>query len=428
MADDDPRDAGTHRAGGPISIRSGHRTLFIRRADGSTDAVTVPARSGSSAAQGRSLWDLMRALDNHALQSALGGAVTGAEPDRAQELLDWMARAAVGDKQLLRRVTLLGRMYGASFEQAPGWLKENSPAFEQLIDRGRPSTHKLREFLARSSSREAFAAALLRAIFRVAVVGRNPDSFRQLFASSPAASPQREELCYTLTRGLDKELVSWVRSDRARTTRAGQLVAAAAPLDQSLAANQQVEKRVAAFRDWKRYPYSLIIVPGFTPKNAASKPGVHAHAQRRLAQALKDLRAKLAPFILVTGANVYPRGTRYFEALEMKTALVGMGVAADKIIVEARARHSTTNLRNAGRTMLRHGLGKAVITTTFWQDFYFSNPNLSMFHSRCQDELGYRLGELDDKPTGTPFPDGSHAEFTPSSKVRRLNFRDPLDP
>ena len=46
----------------------------------------------------------------------------------------------------------------------------------------------------------------------------------------------------------------------------------------------------------------------------------------------------------------------------MKRALLGIGIPKDSIIVEARARHSTTNLRNAGRYMLSHGLVRGLVT------------------------------------------------------------------
>src|SRR6185503_8834544 len=103
--------------------------------------------------------------------------------------------------------------------------------------------------------------------------------------------------------------------------------------------------------------------------------------------------------------------------------LLRMGMKEERVIVEARARHSTTNLRNAGRVMLEHGIRAALITTLggglfgsdlFGQDFYFANPILSTFYARCERELGYRVGELNDAGD-------AHVEFVPSESVRRLN-------
>jgi hypothetical protein len=165
------------------------------------------------------------------------------------------------------------------------------------------------------------------------------------------------------------------------------------------------------------------VVPGFSPRDGIAQPGVHPTAQRRLVQAKADFDAGKAPFVLLSGSNVWPNGTPYYEALEMKKALIAMGVPGDRIIVDTRARHSTTNLRNAGRYMQAHGMNKALITTTFDQDFYFSASGISTFDARCMIELGYRVGRLRD----VPF-DPMHSVFMPSSKVRKVNIRDPLDP
>jgi hypothetical protein len=89
-----------------------------------------------------------------------------------------------------------------------------------------------------------------------------------------------------------------------------------------------------------------------------------------------------------------------------------------------------TNLRNAGRLLLQHGLGRALVVTlgggafgsdAFGQDFYFAHPTLSTFHARCDRQLGYRVGELEE--------DGDHRiAFTPAPAVARVMFRDALDP
>jgi hypothetical protein len=137
-----------------------------------------------------------------------------------------------------------------------------------------------------------------------------------------------------------------------------------------------------------------------------------------------------APFVLATGGAVYPRGTPYAEALLMKKALIGMGLPEERVLVDARARHSTTNLRNAGRVMLALGMSQALVTTVggglfgsdfFGQDFYFANPVLSTFYVRCQRELGYRVGTL------TAAGD-QHIAFAPSPDVTRVGYLDALDP
>lgn len=253
-----------------------------------------------------------------------------------------------------------------------------------------------------------------------------------LGAIEAAGSGERPRLLQGLCDAyMDEDLIRFIEASAERRRRAAELALRVAPPDPSPAHNDATYAALAAFDEWAAYTYPLIIVPGYTPEDIkAPAPGVHPIAQRRLEQAVLDVKAKLAPFILVSGSNVRPRGTPYYEAIEMKRALVAMGVPADRVLVEARARHSTTNLRNAGRVLFERRLARAVITTSgggvagsnvFDQDFYFGNPVLSTFYSRCERELGYRVGEL--KRVGP-----SHTELIPSPDVRRINYRDPLDP
>ncbi len=229
----------------------------------------------------------------------------------------------------------------------------------------------------------------------------------------------------------DGALVRWIEALPARRSAAVALAKAVAPGDPAATHNAAAAAKIRAFDGWGDFPYRLLVVPGYTPLDQKeAKPGVHPVARRRLEMAVEDHRARKAPFILVTGANVYPRGTPYHEAVEMKQALCEMGIAADQIVVEARARHTTTNLRNAGRFMRANGIAKALVVTKgggvggsdfFGQDFYLSNPTLSTFHGRCRSELGYEVGALRGAGDG-------RIEFEPSSHVDRPAFRDPLDP
>jgi hypothetical protein len=186
--------------------------------------------------------------------------------------------------------------------------------------------------------------------------------------------------------------------------------------------NAAVNQVVDSFKDWDKYPYQAVVVPGFTPLDAKDPVRMHPEQRKRLEVAKRDFETGKAPFILVSGGNVHPDGTPYNEALEMKAELIRMGVPADRIIVDAQARHSTTNLRNAGRYMLEHGMSKALVASSGSQDFYFSHPWISTFHLRCMSELGYRVGKLSDAG------DRNHSEFRPDSDVKRFNLRDPRDP
>ncbi len=177
----------------------------------------------------------------------------------------------------------------------------------------------------------------------------------------------------------------------------------------------------------KQSPYELLIVPGFTPVDA--KQPIHLNdlpaAESRVQLAAQDLRSGMAPAVLVTGGSVHPPGTPHNEALMMRARLLELGIAADQILVDPHARHSTTNLRNAGRLMnslrLVHGL---IVTgferTTFSQAFYFAYAGLSTFTLRCQRELGYSVGTL-------RAVDDHHIEYTPSAAVATPSYFDPLD-
>lgn len=150
-----------------------------------------------------------------------------------------------------------------------------------------------------------------------------------------------------------------------------------------------------------------LIVPGYTPRIGWRRGGLHPKGAERCRAAAADLRAGVAPMVIVSGAAVHGDDN---EAVVMREALLAEGIAADRIWVEPCARHSTTNLRNAGRIMLALRLEVALIVTSdislppplrylsfhryFEQANYFAYPRLSTFHLRCRRQLGYTVGEL----------------------------------
>jgi hypothetical protein len=168
-------------------------------------------------------------------------------------------------------------------------------------------------------------------------------------------------------------------------------------------------------------PYDLIVVPGYTPLDATEPtPTVHPTAAARLDDAIAAYQHGLAPVLLVTGGNVHPDGTPFNEAVLMKRYLVSRKVPAGAIILEPCARHSHTNLRNAGRFMRSYGLVMALVVTSQDQAFYFANPKMSGFDERCAVDLGYLVGTFQTQPEG-------RVAFRPSDQVRTRGS-DPLDP
>lgn len=167
--------------------------------------------------------------------------------------------------------------------------------------------------------------------------------------------------------------------------------------------------------------YDLIVVPGYTPLDATEPtPTVHPTAAARLDDAIAAYQRGLAPVILVTGGSVHPDGTPFNEAVLMKRYLVSQKVPAGAVIIEPCARHSHTNLRNAGRFMMSYGLLTALVITSVDQAFYFANPKMSGFDERCVVDLGYQVGTFQTQQDG-------HVAFRPSDQVRTRGG-DPLDP
>jgi hypothetical protein len=169
----------------------------------------------------------------------------------------------------------------------------------------------------------------------------------------------------------------------------------------------------------KRSP--LIIVPGYAPLDDKESVPLHAMARYRLKEAVRAFEETGAVAILVTGGNVHPPDTPFNEAFGMKRHLVDvLKVPADRVVLEPYARHTTTNLRNAGRFMQAHGIADAIVVTDMLQSFYVGRPAVSGFEKRCREELGYSLGEL---VRVGPL----RTRFRPSYAVMRRGD-DPLDP
>ncbi|HEX9105485.1 MAG TPA: YdcF family protein [Polyangia bacterium] len=160
-----------------------------------------------------------------------------------------------------------------------------------------------------------------------------------------------------------------------------------------------------------RWPF--LIVPGYTPRLGWSC-GLHPAAAARLEQAAIDVEVGLASTIIVSGGTVHSDDN---EAVLMRQWLVERGVDPARILVEPCARHTTTNLRNAGRMVLAAGAREALVVTNGTQAYYLAFPWRSSFHLRCLAELGYRVGAL-----GWLGP--MHVAFRPSSDVFRASWKE----
>ncbi len=172
---------------------------------------------------------------------------------------------------------------------------------------------------------------------------------------------------------------------------------------------------------WKKYPYSVIIVPGAGPgdrNTPLSKAG-----RNRCALAAAAYHAGKAPFVLVSGGFVHPSQTRFSEALEMKKALLDeFNVPESAILVDPHARHTTTNMRNAAREIFRYGMPMdkpAVVVSDSAQIGYIASQSLA---DRCMRELGYMPYRIATRPSDTSLV------VAPSLDSLEQDPMDPLDP
>jgi len=172
--------------------------------------------------------------------------------------------------------------------------------------------------------------------------------------------------------------------------------------------------------DWKKYPYTVILVPGEGPEDKETALSAGGMIRCRLA-AIQYQKGQ-APFIVVSGGRVHPYKTKFSEAFEMKKFLMEtLNIPESAIIMEPHARHTTTNMRNCVRLMFRYGIPvdrPALVSTIKSQSFYITTILLE----RCKKELGYY-----------PYKNGkrlsdTESEFYPNTTSLQIDFDEPLDP
>jgi len=189
------------------------------------------------------------------------------------------------------------------------------------------------------------------------------------------------------------------------------------PMENSI--NRLAAEKVKTI-DWKKFPYTVILVPGAGPDDPAMPLSAEGMIRCRLAAL--EYKKGLAPFIVVSGGKVHPYKTKYNEATEMQKYLVNkLGIPASAIIQDPHARHTTTNMRNTIRMMFRYGMpwNKPGITcTTRGQSAMIEKTLIA----RCQKELntipyavGKRLSE-------------TLVEFIPLYASLQINPLEPIDP
>ena len=159
--------------------------------------------------------------------------------------------------------------------------------------------------------------------------------------------------------------------------------------------------------------FRFAVVPGFTPRWWHSS-GLADKAIARLELGLAALESGRAASLIVSGGAVHSDEN---EALLMRDWLLARGVEPTRVVVEPCARHTTTNLRNAGRIVLSAGAREALVVTGDQQAYHLGRPWLFGFHGRCLVELGYLVGELERL-------DPHHLRFRPSPDVFRDSWKE----
>ncbi len=173
--------------------------------------------------------------------------------------------------------------------------------------------------------------------------------------------------------------------------------------------------------NWSKYKYAAIILPGAGPELATTP--VSPEGKIHCDVAARRYLAGMAPFIIPSGGYCYPFQGPFCEAVEMKKYLMEKyGIPASAIIAEPQARHTTTNIRNANRLIIRYGIPAdkpLLFVTSMSQTSYSANVK---FDERNQRELGY-LPYRNKKQLSK-----HEIEFYPVLESLHMDPLDPLDP
>ncbi|MCI0922233.1 YdcF family protein [Sphingobacterium rhinopitheci] len=171
--------------------------------------------------------------------------------------------------------------------------------------------------------------------------------------------------------------------------------------------------------NWSKYPYSALLVLGAGPDkyNQPISPG----GILRCRMAARAYQEGLVPFIIVSGGRVHPYKTPYVEAIEMKKYLVEVcNIAADAILIDPHARHTTTNMRNGSRLLLKYGFPKDKMSLVGSSIGHIDT--VEKMGNRCVRELGYVPYTLGKRVSDVLL------EFLPSESSFVIDWDEPLDP
>lgn len=179
--------------------------------------------------------------------------------------------------------------------------------------------------------------------------------------------------------------------------------------------------REIAHTDWSRYKFATIVIPGNGPELTTTP--ISPINKMHCAIAAERYKQGWAPFIIVSGGYCYPFHGPYCEAIEMKKFLMTrFGIPPQAILIDPHARHTTTNIRNADRLIIRYGipLTKPSVFITTRSQLHMAASDA--FDRRNLHELGY-----------LPYRDKQQLSihdisFYPVMEALHMDPYDPLDP
>ncbi|MGY0407798.1 MAG: YdcF family protein [Polaribacter sp.] len=169
------------------------------------------------------------------------------------------------------------------------------------------------------------------------------------------------------------------------------------------------------------FPYASILILGNGPENYRDR--LSALGKLNLRIGALQYQAKKAPFIIVSEGHAHPFRTPSCEAIEMKKELMQVyHIPQENIIIEPYARHTTTNLRNTSRLMIKYQMPLKKKSLMITNNFHSKDITTKKFSERCLIELGYQPATLFKRLSKTVV------EFTPNTLSLQQQPNDPLDP
>lgn len=172
------------------------------------------------------------------------------------------------------------------------------------------------------------------------------------------------------------------------------------------------------FEDFK---YGSILILGNGPENYRDR--LSALGKLNIKLGVKEYQEGKAPIIVVSGGHAHPFRAKFCEAIEMKKELINeYHIPEDRIIIEPHARHTTTNLRNAGRLYQKYGFHMDKIHLVVTNNSHSQYVSSKKFSNRCREELGYLPAKIRNRINNTAI------EFLPLKTSLQQNPLEPLDP